>query len=65
MSRKHLHRYVRELAGRHNLRPLDPLGRIAAVWQQLIGKRLAWHSLVANVALPHSGMYPLLSGVDT
>lgn len=30
MSVKHLHRYIRELAGRHNLRPLEPLERIAA-----------------------------------
>ena len=48
MSVKHLHRYVHELAGRHNLRPLEPLERIAAVWQQLVGKRLTWQSLVAG-----------------
>ena len=48
LSVKHLHRYVRELAGRHNLRPLEPLERIAAVFRQLIGKRLTWRSLVAN-----------------
>ena len=48
MSVKHLHRYVRELAGRHNLRSLEPLERVAAVWQQLIGKRLTWASLVAT-----------------
>ena len=48
MSLKHLHRYIRELAGRHNLRPLDPLERIARVWRQLIGKRLIWQALVTG-----------------
>ena len=38
MSVKHLHRYIKELAGRHNLRPLEPLERIAKIWEQLIGK---------------------------
>ena len=47
MSVKHLHRYVRELTGRHNLRPLDPLGRIAAVFRELIGKRLPYRNLIA------------------
>lgn len=46
MSVKHLHRYVKELVGRHNLRPLDPLARIAAIARGLIGKQLTWRSLV-------------------
>ena len=46
-SRKHLHRYVRELSGRHNLRPLPVLTRMATVAQGLQGKRLTWQSLVA------------------
>ena len=48
MSPKHLHRYVRELAGRHNLRPLEPLERMAAVARALVGKRLTWRKLVAG-----------------
>ena len=48
MSPKHLHRYVRELAGRHNLRPLEPLERMAAVVRALVGKRLMWRDLVAG-----------------
>ncbi len=47
MSVKHLHRYVRELAGRHNLRPLPTLERIAAVAQGMTGKQLRWCDLVA------------------
>ena len=49
LSVKHLHRYICELVGRHNLRSLDPLGRIAAVFRRLIGKRLTtWQSLVTG-----------------
>ena len=31
MSRKHLHRYVTEFSGRHNLRGLEPLERVGAI----------------------------------
>ena len=31
MSRKHLHRYVNEFAGRHNIHPLDTLDQMAAI----------------------------------
>ena len=47
MSPKHLHRYVAEFAGRHNIRPLPALERmdmILAGWQ---GKRLTYRELVS------------------
>ena len=31
MSKKHLHRYVAELAGRHNLRPMDTADQMAVM----------------------------------
>lgn len=46
-SRKHLHRYVHELAGRHNLRPLPTVERMAALARGLTGKRLSYRELVA------------------
>lgn len=47
MSRKHLHRYVHEFAGRHNIRPLDTLDQIVAVSDGMNGKRLRYKDLIA------------------
>ena len=47
-SRKHLHRYVRELAGLHNIRRLSTMGRMGFIVTQLVGKRLTWRRLVAG-----------------
>ena len=48
MSSKHLHRYIDEFAGRHNLRPRDTEEMMAAVYKGLIGKRLFYDDLVAD-----------------
>lgn len=47
MSRKHLDRYVREFMGRHNMRPLDTIDQMAAVWRGMLGKRLKYADLIA------------------
>ena len=48
ISPKHLHRYVDELAGRHNQRPLPPLDRMAAMVRGLVGQRLRYQDLIAG-----------------
>ena len=47
ISPKHLHRYVDEFSGRHNVRPLDTLDQMAAVVQRAAGKRLTYQELIA------------------
>ncbi len=47
MSRKHLHRYVAEFAGRHGIRPLDTADQMAFVAQGMMGKRLMYKNLIA------------------
>ena len=48
MSPKHLHRYVNELAGRHNQRPLPQLERMAALARGMVGQRLRYQDLTAG-----------------
>lgn len=47
MSVKHLHRYVNEFAGRHNIRPLDTLDQMAAIVRGMEQKRLRYADLIA------------------
>ena len=51
MSPKHLHRYVNEFSGRHNIRPLDTIQQMRAIVRGLEGKRLKYRDLVAQGAL--------------
>lgn len=46
MSLSHLHRYVQEFAGRHNLRSHDTLEQMQDVFAGLIGRRLMYKELV-------------------
>ncbi|MYD81915.1 MAG: IS1595 family transposase [Acidimicrobiales bacterium] len=47
-SAKHLHRYVDEFSGRHNLREMDTLDQMSSVARGLRGQRIRYCDLVAN-----------------
>ena len=47
MSPKHLHRYVQEFAGRHNIRDLDTIEQMTVLARGMVGKRLRYQDLVA------------------
>ena len=47
MSPKHLHRYVDEFAGRHNVRTADTIDQMVAMVRGMDGKRLRYKDLIA------------------
>ena len=51
MSEKHLDRYVREFAGKHNLRDMDTLEIMGAIVLAMDGKRLKYTQLIADNGL--------------
>ena len=51
ISPKHLDRYVREFAGKHNLRDRDTLDQLREVVLKLVGKRLMYRDLIADNGL--------------
>ena len=46
MSPKHLDRYVREFAGRHNLRDEDAIDIMASIATRMRGKRLRYRERI-------------------
>ena len=48
ISPKHLDRYVREFAGKHNLREFDTLNQMRRVVLNLVGVRVINHIMVAE-----------------
>ena len=46
MSAKHLHRYVTEFEGRHNIRPLDTADQMATMAANAVGKHLPYAELI-------------------
>ena len=46
MSFKHLHRYVKEFAGRANVRDFDTLTQMAILTYGMVGKRLKYNELI-------------------
>ena len=46
ISKKHLHRYVNEFTGRHNIRALDTLEQMAILARGLEQKRLRYKDLI-------------------
>ena len=47
MSPKHLHRYVGEFSGRHNVRTADTIDQMVAMVRGMDGKRLRYQDLIA------------------
>ena len=47
ISRKHLHRYVNEFAGRHNISRMDTINQMAAILQAMDRKRRMYKDLIA------------------
>ena len=46
MSRDHLHRYLAEFAGRHNIRELDTSQQMETLVRNMAGKRLTYTELI-------------------
>lgn len=46
ISPKHLHRYVNEFAGRHNVRDKDTIDQMRAIVAGMVGKRLMYAELI-------------------
>ena len=57
MSPKHLNRYVREFAGRHNNREKDTIDQIEGMASGLEGKRLKYDDLIAPNGLSSGSRY--------
>ena len=47
VSAKHLHAYVDEFSGRHNLRELDTIDQMTSLTERLAGRRLTYAQLTA------------------
>ena len=47
LSAKHIHRYVDEFVGRHNMRELDTLDQMALLAEKMTGKGIRYKDLVA------------------
>ena len=51
MSVKHLHRYVNEFAGRHNIRDLETVRQMSVIAGWMVGRRLRYEDLIADTGL--------------
>ena len=47
MSMKHLHRYINEFAGRHNVRDSDTITQMGLLAYGMVGKRLRYKDLAS------------------
>ena len=56
ISPKHLHRYINEFAGKHNVRELDTMAQMQEIARGMAGRRLTYRALIADNGLP-SGAY--------
>ena len=60
MSVEHLHRYVQEFAGRHNIRDKDTIDQMQDLVAGMVGKRLMYKDLIGNVK--HEKPAPAIPG---
>ena len=51
LSPKHLHRYIREFAAKHNMRELDTIQQMSGVVARMIGHRLMYRNLIRDNGL--------------
>ena len=49
ISKKHLHRYICEFAGRHNIRDLDTIDQMKSLVAGMLGKRLQKKELMSGI----------------
>ncbi len=47
ISHKHLHKYVTEFVGSHNIRQNDTIDQMAIIFNHMIGKTLPYKVLIA------------------
>ena len=49
ISEDHLHRYINEFAGRHNVRSLDTIDMMETVAESMTGHRLTYQALISHI----------------
>ena len=49
ISEEHLHRYINEFAGRHNVRDLDTIDMMGSVAESMAGHRLTYRALISHI----------------
>ena len=49
ISEDHLHRYINEFAGRHNVRELDTIDMMGSVAESMTGHRLTYQALITHI----------------
>ena len=49
ISAEHLHRYINEFAGRHNIRDLDTIDMMESVAEGMTGHRLTYRALISHI----------------
>ena len=58
ISPKHLHRYVQEFAGKHNIRDADTIQQMENTVAKLVGRRLMYSDLTQKNGLPSGARSP-------
>lgn len=49
ISEDHLHRYINEFAGRHNVRSMDTIDMMGQVAENMMGQRLTYQALISHI----------------
>ena len=49
ISEEHLHRYINEFAGRHNIRSMDTADMMGSVAESMTGHRLTYQALISHI----------------